>query len=164
VTGHGPTAAAGILSPQASVVVIAYSSTSQPALKGRHRPRQHHKPVRVLPHIKRLDDCFGDFLVRLVSECGACRELTPEALARLVGLKVTIKELAPRMRCSRRGKMAAQVRGRGRAECRRIRTERNSRHVGVPSAARRASAILEGSRTSCSTVLLPEGALFRRGS
>jgi hypothetical protein len=33
--------------------------------------RQHHVPVRVLPHIKRLDDCFGDFLVRVVCECGA---------------------------------------------------------------------------------------------
>jgi hypothetical protein len=41
--------------------------------------------VRVLPHIKRLDDCFGDFLVRVVCECGACREITPQALARLVG-------------------------------------------------------------------------------
>jgi hypothetical protein len=26
---------------------------------------QHHAPVRVLPHIKRLDDCFGDFLIRV---------------------------------------------------------------------------------------------------
>jgi hypothetical protein len=25
----------------------------------------HHARVRVLPHIKRLNDCFGDFLVRL---------------------------------------------------------------------------------------------------
>jgi hypothetical protein len=42
--------------------------------------RQHHAPVRVLPHIKRLDDCFGDFLVRVVCECGACRDITPQAL------------------------------------------------------------------------------------
>jgi hypothetical protein len=28
----------------------------------------HHAPVRVLTHIKRLDDCFGDFLVRVVYE------------------------------------------------------------------------------------------------
>ena len=27
--------------------------------------REHHAPVRVLPHIKGLDDCFGDFLVRV---------------------------------------------------------------------------------------------------
>lgn len=45
----------------------------------------HHPPVRVLPHIKRLDDCFGQFLVRVVCDCGACREIEPEALARLVG-------------------------------------------------------------------------------
>ena len=70
---------------------------------------QHHAPVRILTHIKRLDDCFGDFLVRVVCECGACRELHPQALARLVGWKVTLKELAPRMRCSRCGKKAAEV-------------------------------------------------------
>ena len=29
-------------------------------------------------HIKRLDDCFGDFLVRVVCECGACREIQPQ--------------------------------------------------------------------------------------
>jgi hypothetical protein len=39
--------------------------------------------VRVLPYIKRLDDCFGDFLVRVVCECGARREIQPQALARL---------------------------------------------------------------------------------
>ena len=69
----------------------------------------HHSRVRVLPHIKRLDDCFGDFLVRVVCECGTCREIQPQALARLVGWKVTLKELALRMRCSRCGKKAAEV-------------------------------------------------------
>ena len=69
----------------------------------------HHAPVRVLPHIKRLDDCFGDFLVRVVCECGACREIQPQALARLVGWKMTLKELALRMRCSKCGKKAAEV-------------------------------------------------------
>ena len=47
----------------------------------------HHARVRVLPHLKRLDDCFGDLLVRVVRECGACREIRPQALARLVGWK-----------------------------------------------------------------------------
>jgi hypothetical protein len=65
--------------------------------------------VRVLPHIKRLDDCFGDFLVRAVCECGAVREIQPQALARLVGWKVTLRDLALRMRCSRCGKKAAEV-------------------------------------------------------
>ena len=34
----------------------------------------HHSPVRVLPHIKRLDDSFGDFLVRVAcdGETGSC--------------------------------------------------------------------------------------------
>jgi len=71
--------------------------------------RSHHASVRVLPHIKRLDDCFSDFLVRVVCECGACREIQPQALARLVGWKMTLKELAPRMRCSQCGKRAAEV-------------------------------------------------------
>jgi hypothetical protein len=65
---------------------------------------QHHAPVRVLPHTKRLDDCFGDFLVRVVCECGAYREIQPQALARLVGWKMTLRELALRMRCSRCGR------------------------------------------------------------
>ena len=71
--------------------------------------RQHHAPVRVLTHIKKLDDCFGQFLVRVICDCGAVREIEPEALARLVGWKVTLKELALRMRCSRCGKKAAQI-------------------------------------------------------
>jgi hypothetical protein len=65
--------------------------------------------VRVLAHIKKLDDCFGQFLGRVVCECGTCREIEPEALARLVGWSVTLKELALRMRCSRCGKKAAEV-------------------------------------------------------
>jgi len=36
-------------------------------MDGRAR-RHHHAPVRVLPHIKKLDDCFGQFLVRVVCE------------------------------------------------------------------------------------------------
>jgi hypothetical protein len=53
--------------------------------------RQHHARMRAPPHIKRVGDCFGDLLVRVVCECGACREITPQALARLVGWKVTAK-------------------------------------------------------------------------
>jgi hypothetical protein len=43
---------------------------------------------------------LGDFLVRVVCECGACREIQPQALARLVGWKMTVKEPVQRMRCS----------------------------------------------------------------
>ena len=67
------------------------------------------RPVRMLAHIKKLDDCFGQFLVRVVCDCGACREIEPEALARLVGWQMTLKELALRMRCSRCGKKAAEA-------------------------------------------------------
>jgi hypothetical protein len=65
--------------------------------------------VRVLTHIKKLDDRFGDFVVRVVCVCGSWREIEPQALARLVGSKVTLQELAPPMSCSRCGKKAAQV-------------------------------------------------------
>jgi hypothetical protein len=81
--------------------------------------------VRVLYHIKRLDDQFGDFLVRVVCDCGACREVEPESLARLVGWRMTLKELAPQMRCSGCGKKAADVvamLGSGREVSRRIRS------------------------------------------
>ena len=40
----------------------------------------HHSPVRVLSHIKKLDDCFGQFLVRVTCKRGTVREITPEAL------------------------------------------------------------------------------------
>jgi hypothetical protein len=59
--------------------------------------------VRVLTHIKKLDDCFGQFLVRVSCVCGA------EALARLVGWSMTLEALAPRLRCSQCGKKAAEV-------------------------------------------------------
>jgi hypothetical protein len=37
--------------------------------------------------------------VRVLCDCGACREIELEVLARLVSRKVTLKELALRMRC-----------------------------------------------------------------
>jgi hypothetical protein len=58
----------------------------------------------VLTHIKKLDDCFGQLLVRVSCVCGASRHIEPEALARLVGRKMTLKALAPWLRCSRCGK------------------------------------------------------------
>jgi hypothetical protein len=65
--------------------------------------------VRVLTHIKKLDDCFGQFLVRVSCPCGASREIEPEALARLVGWSMTLEALASRLRCSQCGKKAAEV-------------------------------------------------------
>jgi hypothetical protein len=63
----------------------------------------------VLTHIKKLDDCFGQFLVRPSCRCSAVRGIEPEALARLVGWSMTLRELALRMHCSQCGKKAAQV-------------------------------------------------------
>jgi hypothetical protein len=47
--------------------------------------------------------------VRVICDCGAVREIEPEALARLVGWSTTLKALAPRLRCSHCGKKAAEV-------------------------------------------------------
>jgi len=69
----------------------------------------HHASVRVLAHIKKLDDAFGQFLVRVTCPCGASRHIEPEALARLVGWRVTLAALAARMRCSGCGKKVAEV-------------------------------------------------------
>jgi len=65
--------------------------------------------MRVLPHIKRLGDCFGDFLVRETCPCGASRHVEPEALARIAGRSVTLAKLATRMRCSNCGEKVAEV-------------------------------------------------------
>jgi hypothetical protein len=50
--------------------------------------------VRVLAHVKKLDDCFGQFVVCVTCPCGASRHIEPEALARLVGWRVTLISVA----------------------------------------------------------------------
>jgi hypothetical protein len=69
----------------------------------------NHAPVRVLPHIKRLDDALGDFLVRGTCPCGTSRPIELEALARIAGRSATLAQLTPRMRCSQCGKKVAKV-------------------------------------------------------
>ena len=71
--------------------------------------RHQHSHVRVLPHIKRLDDALGDFIVRVTCPCGASRHIEPEALARIAGRSVTLAALAQRMRCSLCGRKVAEV-------------------------------------------------------
>jgi hypothetical protein len=58
-------------------------------------PRQEDART-ALWKIKKLDDCFGQFLVYVSCASGASREIEPEALA-------------PQLRCSQRGKKAAEV-------------------------------------------------------
>ena len=66
--------------------------------------------MRVLAHIKKLDDAFGHFFVHVTCRtCKAWREIEPEALARLVGWSMTLEALAPRMRCSKSGAKAAEI-------------------------------------------------------
>lgn len=52
----------------------------------------------MLTHIKKLDDCFGDFLVRVTCKCGAVRELTGVARGRAAGAItcVTAQSTRPR--------------------------------------------------------------------
>jgi len=45
-----------------------------------HAGAPHHAPVRVLPHVKKLDDVLGDFIVRVTCPCGTCRHIEPESL------------------------------------------------------------------------------------
>jgi len=76
----------------------------------------------VLPHITKLDDAFGDFLVRVTCPCGVSRDIEPDALARIAGRSATLAQLATRMRCHECGRKVAEVvavarprpRGRGR--------------------------------------------------
>jgi hypothetical protein len=71
--------------------------------------RQHHAPVRVLPHIKRFDDSFGDFPRTRHLPLWASRHIEPEALARIAGRSVTLAALSQRMRCLQCGKKIAEV-------------------------------------------------------
>jgi hypothetical protein len=45
----------------------------------RHASRQHHALLRVLTHIKKLDDCFGQFLMRVSCVCGASDFRSPSS-------------------------------------------------------------------------------------
>jgi hypothetical protein len=67
------------------------------------------RTVRVLPHIKRLDDFLGDFLVRVTCPCWTSRHIEPEALAQISGRSARFAALAERMRCSQCGKKVAEV-------------------------------------------------------
>ena len=69
----------------------------------------HHAPVGVLTRIKRLDDCFGDFLVRVVCECGACREIWRPV--------VSVMQICAAARISRTSPMRTKCGPRRRASC-----------------------------------------------
>jgi hypothetical protein len=60
--------------------------------------------MRELRDVKKLDDRFGQFLVRVrCTSCGASRDIAAQALARLVGWSMSLASLAPRLRCSKGG-------------------------------------------------------------
>ena len=64
---------------------------------------------RSLTVIKKFDHCFSQLLARVSCPYGFSREIEPEPLARLVSWSMTLKALALRLRCSHRGKKAAEV-------------------------------------------------------
>jgi hypothetical protein len=70
------------------------------SLDGWWRPAQPIAGVRVLAHVKKLDDCLGQFLVGVTCPCGVSRHIEPEAPARFVDWKATLVSLAARLRCS----------------------------------------------------------------
>lgn len=63
----------------------------------------------VLPHIKKLDDALGHFLVQITCKCGAQRIAEQQALARLCGSSATLETVSRRMRCSKCGTKGAEV-------------------------------------------------------
>ena len=65
--------------------------------------------MAVLPHIKKLDDALGHFLVQITCKCGARRIAEPEVLARLCGASATLEAVGKRMRCSKCGTKSAEV-------------------------------------------------------
>jgi ssDNA-binding Zn-finger/Zn-ribbon topoisomerase 1 len=66
--------------------------------------------MRELRDVKRLDDRFGQFLVRVkCPACGASRDIAAEALARLVGWSTSLERIAPRLRCSKCGAKGAAL-------------------------------------------------------
>ena len=104
----------------------------------------------MLAHIKKLDDCFGPFLVRVSCPCGASRHIEPEALARLVPWSMTLEELAQRMCCSRCNKKAAEVVAVARSRPRGVATNPDSRKEAAPRIARRSENGIFLCLTGCS--------------
>src|SRR6516162_8680421 len=71
-------------------------------------------PVLVLPHIKRLDDCFATFSYAWSAGVALCREIrAPDRL------EYDTQELALRMcsRCDRKAAERWRLRGAGRVRC-----------------------------------------------
>ena len=60
--------------------------------------------MRNLAYIKKLDDCFGQFLVLVSCVCGASPHIEPEARAHLVGVKACKQLLEGLPLCWPRGR------------------------------------------------------------
>jgi hypothetical protein len=67
------------------------------------------RPMRVLTHIKKLDDCFGQFLVRVICDCGASVRSSPKPWRAWSAGQCLSRSSRCGTRCSRCGKKAAEV-------------------------------------------------------
>jgi len=63
----------------------------------------------LLPHVKKLNDALGHFLVQITCKCGVQRIAEPEVLARLCGSSATLEAVGKRMRCCKCGTTGAEV-------------------------------------------------------
>lgn len=64
--------------------------------------------MRPLPHITKLSDQAGEFLIDVRCSCGYAAWIKPKDLARRFGWEATLESLTPRLRCSKCGAKAAQ--------------------------------------------------------
>jgi hypothetical protein len=87
------------MAPPPNLPAIQYSEATLPAWTIALETCNAH-PVGVLPHIKKLEDALGHFLVRITCKRDAQRIADPEALARLCGPSATFETVGKRMRCS----------------------------------------------------------------
>jgi len=108
---------------------------------------RHHARVRVLLHIRKLDDCFGDFVVRVSCPCGLSRHIAPEALARIAGRAAKFATLATRDALHTMRAQGGRGGGRGEAE-----------------AARRGSAVAGYTGEACCRAGRALGAVLARSS
>lgn len=87
-----------------------HPALQEPLLHGRvPRTLAPFAGIGELPHIKKLDDAVGHFLVRITCKCGAQRIAEPDVLARLCGRNATLEAVSRRMRCPNCGTRGAEV-------------------------------------------------------
>jgi aldehyde:ferredoxin oxidoreductase len=75
--------------------------------------------VRQLPHIKKLDDSFGEFYIDVVCPCGNSTAKQIEELQKLAGKSATFEYLKTRLKCDKCGARNATLTARAKPRPRR---------------------------------------------